>query len=234
MLEIKEVSAGYGDLQVLFDVSLKVDDGECVTLVGSNGAGKTSLLSEIGGHIKADSGQVIWNGEDILKMSAIKRADMGIAHIPQGRGILGTLTVMENLLLGGYCRRVKKQRMENIERAFEMFPKLKERQKQIAGSMSGGEQQMLAIARALVMEPELLMLDEPSLGLAPVVVDEVFDYIAAVRDSGVSILLIEQNLMAALSIAQRGYVMENGKIVMEGSNQELAENEDVKKAYLGI
>nr|WP_269141922.1 ABC transporter ATP-binding protein [Lientehia hominis] len=221
-------------MQVLFDVSMEVKDGECVALVGSNGAGKTSLLNVVGGHLKASAGQVIWNGEDILKTSPTKRADLAISHIPQGRGILGTLSVMDNLLLGGYCRRVKKKRMENIEKAFDMFPKLKERQKQVAGSMSGGEQQMLAIARALVMEPDLLMLDEPSLGLAPVVVDEMFDYIAAVRDSGVSILLIEQNLPAALSIAQRGYVMENGRIVLEGNNHELAENEDVKRAYLGI
>ena len=234
MLEIEKMNAGYGDLQVLFDVSLKVKDGECVALVGSNGAGKTSLLNIIGGHLKAKTGQMLWNGEDLLKISPTKRADLGIAHIPQGRGILGTLSVMDNLLLGGYCKRVKKKRMENIEKAFAMFPKLKERQKQTAGSMSGGEQQMLAIARALVMEPSLLMLDEPSLGLAPVVVDEVFDHIAAVRDSGVSILIIEQNLTAALSIAQRGYVMENGRIVLEGSSHELTENQEVKRAYLGI
>ena len=234
MLEIKNIIGGYGDLQVFFDVSLHVNDGECVALVGSNGAGKSSLLSVISGLMPIKSGSVIWNNIDLLKLPARKRADLNIAHIPQGRGVLGTLNVMDNLMLGGYSKVVKSRRMENIEKVYRIFPKLKQRQKQIAGSLSGGEQQMLSIARALIMEPKLLMLDEPSLGLAPIVVSEVFEHIKEIRDTGVSILIIEQNLVAALSIAQRGYVMETGNIVLEGSSAELLNNEDVKKAYLGI
>lgn len=234
MLKVSGLSAGYGDLQVLFDVSLEVNDGECVALVGSNGAGKTTLLSVLGGHLPVKAGEVNWNGTQLLKESAIRRADLAIAHIPQGRGVLGTLSVMDNLMLGGYCKRVRPRRMENIEKVFEMFPKLKDRQKQIAGSLSGGEQQMLAIGRALVMEPQLLMLDEPSLGLAPIIIEEVFEHIERICRTGVSVLLIEQNLMAALSIAQRGYVMENGRIVLSETSEQLRNNEAVKKAYLGI
>jgi len=234
MLKVDNLSAGYGDLNVLFDVSLKVLDGECVALVGSNGAGKTTLLSIIGGHLPVKSGSITWNDVDLLKQSAIRRADLAIAHIPQGRGVLGTLNVIDNLMLGGYCKRVRSRRIENIEKVFEIFPKLKQRQHQIAGSLSGGEQQMLAIGRALVMEPQLLMLDEPSLGLAPIIIEEVYEHLEEICRTGVSVLLIEQNLMAALSIAQRGYVMENGRIVLSGSSEELRNNEAVKKAYLGI
>ena len=234
MLEMKNVNAGYGDLQVLFDVSLHVGAGECVALVGSNGAGKTSLLRIISGLLPVKSGSVTFEGTDLLTLPAYKRASLGIAHIPQGRGILGSLNVMDNLILGGYDKRVKAHRMDNIEKAFEMFPKLKERKNQIAGSLSGGEQQMLAIARALVMEPRLLMLDEPSLGLAPIVVEEVFETIGKICSSGMAILLIEQNLTAALSIAKRGYTIETGKIVLEGSAEELLSNDEIKKAYLGI
>lgn len=234
MLEMKNVNAGYGDLQVLFDVSLDVGPGECVALVGSNGAGKTSLLRIISGLLPVKSGSVTFEGTDLLSLPAYKRASLGIAHIPQGRGILGSLNVMDNLILGGYDKRVKPHRMENIEKAFGMFPKLKERRNQIAGSLSGGEQQMLAIARALVMEPRLLMLDEPSLGLAPIVVEEVFDTISQICSTGMAILLIEQNLTAALSIAKRGYTIETGKMVLEGSAEELLGNDEIKKAYLGI
>ena len=234
MLEIKNISAGYGDLKVLFDVCVTVNSGECVALVGSNGVGKTTLLSVIGGHVKPTQGSILYNGVDLLQIEPHKRADLGIAHIPQGRGILGQMTVQDNLILGGYCKRCKKKRGENIEKAFVLFPKLKQRLKQIAGSLSGGEQQMLAIARALIMEPTLLMLDEPSLGLAPIVVEEVFHQIRAVRDSGVSVLIIEQNLMSALGVARRGYVMEQGHITLSGSSEELRNNQEIKKAYLGI
>lgn len=234
MLKLENVSAGYGDLQVLFDVSIHVNKGECVALVGSNGAGKTSLLRVISGFLPVTNGTVTFKGENLLSMPTTKRASIGIAHIPQGRGVLGTLSVMDNLILGGYDKRVKSRRKENIEKAFEIFPKLKQRQNQIAGSLSGGEQQMLAIARALIMEPELLMLDEPSLGLAPIVVDEVFEIISRIRDTGMSILIIEQNLLATLKVAQRGYVIETGKVVIEGTSAELMNNDDVKRAYLGL
>lgn len=234
MLEVNQVCASYGDLQVLFDVSLQVEKGVCVALLGSNGAGKTTMLSILSGLVPVTSGSITFQGENLLKRKARERADLGIAHIPQGRGIFGTLTVMENLLMGGYCKRVKSRRLENIEKVLDMFPKLRQRQKQIAGSLSGGEQQMLAIARALVMEPTLLMLDEPSLGLAPIVVEEMFEIIKNVREMGMSVLLIEQNLMAALSVAQRGYVIETGHVVLQGSAEELMHNEGVKKAYLGL
>jgi branched-chain amino acid transport system ATP-binding protein len=234
MLELTDINAGYGDLQVLYDVSLKVDEGECVALVGSNGAGKTTLLWIISGLLPIKSGQVKWFDKDLTKVPAHMRAELGIAHIPQGRGILGTLSVRDNLVLGGFNKRVKKERERSIEETLEMFPRLKGRLSQIAGSLSGGEQQMLAIARALVMKPKLLMLDEPSLGLAPIVVEEVFETISRVRDEGMSILIIEQNLAAAMAIAHRGYVLENGRVSLSGTSQELLSNEEVKRAYLGI
>jgi len=234
VLQLNNVNAGYGDLQVLFNISLHVDAGECVALVGSNGSGKTSLLRILSGFLQITSGEVTWKDQDLMSLPATKRAEAGIAHIPQGRGILGTLNVMDNLLLGGYDKRIKARRLENIEKVFVTFPILKERRLQIAGSLSGGEQQMLAIARALVMEPVLLMLDEPSLGLAPIITDEVFRIIAGIRDTGMSILLIEQNLVAALGVAQRGYVLETGHIVMEGASEVLLSDENVRKAYLGI
>lgn len=234
MLKINHICAGYGDLQVLFDVSMNVEEGECVALVGSNGAGKTSLLRILSGLMPLMSGEITWYGKDLMSVAPNKRAELGIAHIPQGRGILGTLNVTDNLLLGGYDKRVKKRRLETIDRMFEMFPRLKERRNQIAGSLSGGEQQMLAIARGLVMEPKLLMLDEPSLGLAPIIVEEVFENIEKVKKTGVSVLIIEQNLQAALEIAERGYVLENGHVTLSGASEELMSNEDVKRAYLGI
>ena len=234
MLELTDINAGYGDLQVLYDVSLEVNEGECVALVGSNGAGKTTLLWIISGLLPVKSGQVKWFGEDMIKMPAHRRAELGIAHIPQGRGILGTLSVKDNLILGGFNKRVKTDRDKGIEETLEMFPRLKGRLNQVAGSLSGGEQQMLAIARALVMKPKLLMLDEPSLGLAPIVVEEVFETISRVRDEGMSILIIEQNLAAAMAIAQRGYVLENGRVSLSGTSEALLYNEDVKRAYLGI
>lgn len=234
MLKIEHVNAGYGDLQVLFDINMHVDEGECVALVGSNGAGKTSLLRILSGFMSIMSGSITWDDKDLMKILPQKRAELGIAHIPQGRGVLGTLNVTDNLLLGGYDKRVKAHRDETIEKMFEMFPRLKERRNQIAGSLSGGEQQMLAIARGLVMEPRLLMLDEPSLGLAPIIVEEVFENIEKIKKTGVSVLIIEQNLQAALNIAERGYVLENGHVSLEGSSQNLLNNEEVKKAYLGI
>ena len=234
MLELNKINAGYGDLKVLHDVSIHVEEKECVALVGSNGAGKTTLLWVISGLLPVTSGEVKWYDKDLLKLPSYDRAELGIAHIPQGRGILGTLTVEDNLMLGGFNKHAKKSRLKTIDEVLVLFPRLKERWKQIAGSLSGGEQQMLAIARALIMKPKLLMLDEPSLGLAPIVVEEVFETIDAVRKQGVSVLIIEQNLVAAMRIAQRGYVFENGVVRMEGTSDELLHNEEVQKAYLGI
>lgn len=234
MLNIDNVCAGYGDLKVLYDVSLHVNMGEVVSLVGANGAGKTTLLRIIAGFVPATSGSVTYDGKNLLSEKSYRRAELGIAQIPQGRGILGTLTVKENLLVGGYHRSARERVQENMERSFEMFPILKERQNQIAGSLSGGQQQMLAIARALVMEPKLLMLDEPSLGLAPIVVEEMFETIKKVAEQGMSILIVEQNLVQALSIASRGYVLETGRINMEGAAAELLSDKNIRQAYLGL
>lgn len=234
MLKINKVSAGYGDLKVLYDISMHVNDGEIVSLVGANGAGKTTLLRIISGLVSPAGGTIEFDGISLNTMKAYKRADLGVVHIPQGRGILNTLSVEENLIIGGYSKRVTANLKDNITRAYERFPILNERKKQFAGSLSGGEQQMLAIARALIMEPKLLMLDEPSLGLAPIVVEEMFRIISQVAKEGMAILIVEQNLHQALQVASRGYVLETGNIVLEGTSKELMNNEEVKKAYLGI
>ena len=234
MLRIEGLNTGYDDLKVLFDLSMEVNEGELVALVGSNGAGKTTLLRVISGTIPVTSGSVSWFDEDLLKIPAYKRAEMGIAHIPQGRGILGTLSVRDNLIMGTYTKRSKPRRAELLEKALTTFPVLKGRLSHPAGTLSGGQQQMLAIGRAMMMEPRLLILDEPSLGLAPIVVDEVFRILSNFKQTGVSMLLIEQNLVKALSVADRGYVLETGQIVMKGPSKEILENPDVRKAYLGI
>ena len=234
LLEIKDLCAGYGDLQVLFNISMKVNEGEVVSLVGSNGAGKTTLLRILSGLEPIKSGSILYQGEDLTKIKPYEKADHGIAHIPQGRGILGSLTVKENLVMGAYPKAARASMEANIEKSFSMFPILKERQNQMAGSLSGGEQQMLAIARALMISPKLLMLDEPSLGLAPLVVKDMFDIISNVAKQGVSILIVEQNLNQALSVADRGYVLETGQIVMEGKAADLLANEEIQAAYLGI
>ncbi len=234
LLEIKDLCAGYGDLQVLFDVSMKVDEGEVVSLVGSNGAGKTTLLRLISGLEPVKSGSILYQGKDLTRVKPYEKADLGITHIPQGRGILGSLSVRENLIMGAYPKAAREAMEENIRKSFEMFPILKERQNQMAGSLSGGEQQMLAIARALMISPKLLMLDEPSLGLAPIVVKDMFKIISDVAKRGMSILIVEQNLNQALSVADRGYVLETGKIVMEGKAEELLADKSVQAAYLGI
>lgn len=234
MLKIENLCTGYDDLRVLFDVGLEVKEGEVVALVGSNGAGKTTLLRVISGAIPVTSGTVTWFGQDLLKIPDHGRADLGIAHIPQGRGILGTMSIKDNLIMGGYCKRTKAKRNELIEKVFAAFPVLKERQNLLAGSLSGGQQQMLAIGRAMVMEPKLLILDEPSLGLAPIIVDEMFQILKELKQQGTSMLIIEQNLMKALGVADRGYVMETGRMVLEGSSAELLHDPNVLKAYLGV
>lgn len=234
MLKLDKICAGYGDLRVLFDIDLDMQEGEVVALVGSNGAGKTSILRTISGEIKPWSGALTWFGEDLAARQTYERAEMGIAHIPQGRGILGSLTIHDNLILGSYSKRTKDRRQELIEKVYEIFPILKEREKHPAGTLSGGQQQMLAIGRAMMMNPQLLILDEPSLGLAPIVVEEVFRILKRLKEAGTSMLIIEQNLVKALQIADRGYVMETGKITLAGESQELLNNPDVRKAYLGI
>jgi len=234
MLSLKNISTGYGGLKVLFDVNLELEQGEVVALVGSNGAGKTTLLRAVSGLIPLTSGHISWMGTDITDMPGYKRPELGIAHIPQGRGILGSLTIHDNLMLGGYTPGSRKKRIENIEKAYELYPVLKERKNKLAGTLSGGQQQMLAIARALIMEPKLLILDEPSLGLAPLVVEGVFEIIQGLKAQKTSMLIIEQNLLQALNAADRGYVMETGHITISGTSDELRENPDVQKAYLGI
>ena len=234
MLTIDGLNAGYDDLKVLFDLNITVDEGELVALVGSNGAGKTTLLRVISGTIPVTSGRVTWFGEDLLKIPAYKRAEMGIAHIPQGRGILATLSVRDNLIMGSYSKRSKPRRAGLLDKALATFPILKERLYLPAGTLSGGQQQMLAIGRAMMMDPKLLILDEPSLGLAPIVVDEVFRILSDFKQLGVSMLLIEQNLVKALTLADRGYVLETGQIAMQGEGRDILENPDVRRAYLGI
>ena len=233
MLTIEKACAAYGDLKVLFDVSLHVDKGEIVSLVGSNGAGKTTILQIISGFVPITSGRLTFEGRDLASVRTYKRADLGIAHIPQGRGILNTLSVRDNLYIGAYSKKVRPSLQKNLDMVYELFPILKERQEQMAGLLSGGQQQMLAIGRALMCKPKMLLLDEPSMGLSPLLVQEIFSIIHDVNQSGVTILLVEQNAKMALEIANRAYVLETGSIVMSGDAHELANNDQVRKAYLG-
>ena len=234
MLELSQVCAGYGDLRVLFDIDMHIDQGEVVAVVGSNGAGKTTVLRSISGEIKIKSGSIKWFDKDLAAMPAYVRAGMGIAHIPQGRGVLGSLSVTDNLILGSYTKRTKPRREELMKKVFEVFPILRERRNLPAETLSGGQQQMLAIGRAMMMEPELLILDEPSLGLAPIVVDEVFRILRGLKDQGKSIFIIEQNLVKALQLADRGYVLETGKVILADKSEALINNAEVRKAYLGV
>ena len=234
MLKMDKICAGYGDLKVLFDVSLEINEGEGGALVVSNGAGKTTLLRTISGEVIPTSGSINWMGQELTEMPENKRAINGIAHIPQGRGILASLSIKDNLLLGTYTKRTKPRRGELLEKVLQMFPILKERLNFPAGSLSGGQQQMLAIARAMMMAPKLLILDEPSLGLAPVVVDDVYRTLDIMKREGSSMLVIEQNLTKALSISDRGYVLETGHMQMTGPSRELLNNKDIQRAYLGI
>jgi len=234
MLELTQVNAGYGDLRVLFDVSMHIEKGEVVALVGSNGAGKTTVLRTISGEIKIKSGSIKWFDGDLAAMPAYARAGMGIAHIPQGRGVLGSLSVKDNLILGSYTKRTKPRREELLKIVFDTFPILWERRNLPAETLSGGQQQMLAVGRAMMMDSELLILDEPSLGLAPIVVEEVFRILGSLKDQGKSMLIIEQNLVKALQIADRGYVLETGKVILDDKSDALINNADVRKAYLGV
>ena len=233
ILEIKDLNLFYGGIHALKDINLTVRNGEIITLIGANGAGKTSTLRAISSLEKIKSGSINYNGKDIVGVPANKLVAMGISHVPEGRKIFGNLTVMENLELGAYLRKDKDEIKKDYEDVFKKFPRLKERLKQNAGTLSGGEQQMLAIGRALMSRPKLLLLDEPSMGLAPMVVKQIFDTIVEINKSGTTILLVEQNANMALSIANRAYVLETGKIVIKGNANEMLNNESIRAANLG-
>ncbi|GIX49087.1 MAG: ABC transporter ATP-binding protein [Candidatus Tectimicrobiota bacterium] len=234
LLEVHRVCAGYGDLQVLWEVSLHLQAGEIVAVIGANGAGKTTLLRTIAGLLRPTAGHIALAGTRLERLPPHRIVQGGVVRVPEGRKIFPRLTVLENLELGAYLPAAKRQRRQSLEWVFGLFPRLKERRRQLAGTLSGGEQQMLAIGRALMARPRLLMLDEPSLGLAPLLVQEIFAIIRDINRDGVTILLVEQHVFHALRLAHRGYVLENGRIVLEGKAEALLANEHVKTAYLGL
>jgi branched-chain amino acid transport system ATP-binding protein len=233
MLEVQGIDAGYKDLQALWDVSLRVGEGELVALVGPNGAGKSTTLKVISGLIKPTAGNVLLDGRSLTKEPPHKVVDLGISQVLEGGRVFTGLTVLENLELGSFGAKARKAKDENLERVFDLFPRLEERQLQRAGTLSGGERQMLAIGRALMSAPRLLMLDEPSFGLAPILVEQLFDMITEINRQGVTVLLVEQNVRAALELTQRAYVIENGRVVGEGSGDSLLSFESIRTAYLG-
>ena len=234
LLEVNNVTAYYRDLQALFGITLKVNAGEIVALIGANGAGKTTLLRVISGLKPAGSGTVRFAGQDVSRTPAHKMVALGISHVPEGRQVFPFLTVRENLQLGSYTPRARAHMKQAMEEQLTLFPRLGERMNQMAGTLSGGEQQMVAIARGLMAKPKLLLLDEPSLGLAPKIVDEVFDKIQAVRQTGITMMIVEQNVVSGLSIADRGYVIQTGTVLLEDTSSNLLKNEMVRAAYLGL
>ena len=233
MLTAENLNVYYGMIHALKDVSFHVDEGEIVALIGANGAGKTTTLHTISGMLQAKSGSVQFEGREIVKMPGHQIVSLGMSHVPEGRRVFAGLTVYENLKMGAYTRKDKNEIAETLEMVYTRFPRLKERTRQLAGTLSGGEQQMLAMGRALMSNAQMLMLDEPSMGLSPLLVQEIFDIIQDVHKQGMTILLVEQNAQMALSIADRAYVLETGRIVMEGTGAELLTNEKVRTAYLG-
>ena len=234
MLEVTNLHTYYGNIHALKGISLTVEQGEIVTLIGGNGAGKTTTLRTITGLIKPREGHVLLNGEDLTAYKAHEIVFKGVAMIPEGRGIFARLSVAENLDLGAYSRTDRAQLAPDLDRVYTLFPRLHERRKQVSGTLSGGEQQMLAIGRALMAHPRLLLLDEPSMGLAPILVEGIFDTVKEINKEGTTILLVEQNALMALSIAQRGYVLQTGQIVLQDTAENLQRNELVQKAYLGV
>lgn len=234
MLAIEKLCFAYGDMKVLWDIDLTVNEGEIVTLVGSNGAGKSTTLKNISRLVSAASGSVRFQGDDLSRLQAHHVVERGVIQVPEGRKIFPEMTVMENLRMGSFPKSCRRDRHKNAERVFSLFPRLKEREKQLGGTLSGGEQQMLAIGRALMANPRLLLLDEPSLGLSPLLVKNIFQIITEINRQGVTILLVEQNVFQSLRIANRAYVLESGRVVMSGTGNELLNNDHVKKAFLGM
>lgn len=236
MLKIRNVESGYGNLKVLRKLSMHVSPGEIVTIIGANGAGKSTLLKTVSGQLPARAGEIIFKGDSITGMSTEKIVYEGCSLVPEGRQVFAAMTVKENLILGGYVQYRRKNMsavMEDLAQVTDLFPILEERQKQLAGTLSGGEQQMLAIGRALMARPSLIMMDEPSMGLAPLIVKEIFETVVRLRERGITVLLVEQNARAALKIADRGYVIETGKLVLEGKSDFLLGDREVQRAYLG-
>jgi len=233
MLEVKDLEVCYGMIQAIKGISFQVNEGEVIALIGANGAGKTTTLQAVTGLLPIKKGSVLYEGKDITKVPAHKIVSMGMAHVPEGRRIFAQLSVLQNLRMGAYTRKDKEEVEETLQKVYERFPRLEERQSQMAGTLSGGEQQMLAMGRALMSNPRIILMDEPSMGLSPIFVNEIFDIIREVSRGGATVLLVEQNAKKALSIADRAYVLETGKIVLEGSAGELMQDDSIKKAYLG-
>lgn len=233
LLEVKDLQVSYGMIQAIKGISFEVEQGEVIALIGANGAGKTTTLHTITGLKKANAGEVLFEGHNLLKTPAHKIVSLGMAHVPEGRRIFPTLSVLQNLKLGAYTRNDKNEIASTIEMIYKRFPRLEERKNQLAGTLSGGEQQMLAMGRALMSHPKIILMDEPSMGLSPLYVSEIFEIIKEISAGGTTVLLVEQNAKKALSIANRAYVLETGSIVMSGDAKEMMDNEDIKKAYLG-
>lgn len=233
MLEIKDIEVFYGVIQAIKGISFEVNEGEVIALIGANGAGKTTILHTITGLLSPKKGSVIFEGKDITKVPAHKIVSLGMAHVPEGRRVFAELSVYENLKMGAYTRKDKGEIAQTLEMVYKRFPRLQERKNQLAGTLSGGEQQMLAMGRALMSHPKIIVMDEPSMGLSPILVNEIFDIIQEVSASGTTVLLVEQNAKKALSIADRAYVLETGKIVLDGDAKELMNDDSIKKAYLG-
>ena len=233
LLEVQDIQVYYGMIQALKGVSFSVNEGEVIALIGANGAGKTTTLHTVTGLLRAKSGHIIYDGQDITKVPPHKIVTMGMAHVPEGRRVFANMTVLQNLKMGAFTRSDKNEIDATIEKVYKRFPRLKERQNQTAGTLSGGEQQMLAMGRALMSEPKIILMDEPSMGLSPILVEEIFHIIREISAGGTTVLLVEQNAKKALSIADRAYVLETGNIVLSGDAKEMMNNESIKKAYLG-
>ena len=233
LLEVKDIQVYYGMIQALKSVSFEVNEGEVIALIGANGAGKTTTLHTISGLLRSKTGSIVFDGKDISKISADKIVTLGMAHVPEGRRVFANMSVLQNLKMGAFTRKDKAEIEETLKVVFKRFPRLEERQNQLAGTLSGGEQQMLAMGRALMSKPKIILMDEPSMGLSPIFVNEIFDIIKSVSESGTTVLLVEQNAKKALSIADRAYVLETGTVIMEGNADDLLHDEAVQKAYLG-